>query len=212
MFKMTFPPSLSPTIQPYGRTSGLAVGSPIAGVAVSGRPTLYQFDASALADGDYELDIANPLGRALLRKAGTEYKLGAEWWEFDVGGSSILPSIGQNLADMRKPVAPIVEIVYVGETFTLTRLVTKNKQPVSLAGKTLVFVIEAENKLDRMVIADADIVRPVSPAPTNQYAVTFGSPVTDKPRILDFVLRDAANPKIVYDKAKIEVQYAPSVD
>lgn len=211
MFKMTFPPNLSPTIQPYSRTSGLAVGSPIVGTAVSGRPTLYQFDASALANGDYELDITNPLGRALLRKSSTDYRLGSEWWEFD-SGVAILPSIGQNLAEMRKPVAPIVEIIYVGESFTLTRLVTKNKQPVSLIGKTLVFVVEAENKLDRKVIPDNQIARFPSPGPTNQYAVTFGSPVTDKPRILDFVLRDASDPKIVYDKAKIDVQYAPSAD
>jgi hypothetical protein len=83
MLQVTIPPGKSPTIQPYARSTALAVGSPIAGTAVSGRPTLYEFDVTGLADGDYVVDLSNPDGRFVLRKTGSDYLAADEWWELD---------------------------------------------------------------------------------------------------------------------------------
>jgi len=82
--QLTLPPGQSPTIQPYSRVpDGVPVGLPIAGVAVAGRATLYNFATSALADADYTVDMTNPIGRFLLRKSGLTYLVADEWWQLD---------------------------------------------------------------------------------------------------------------------------------
>lgn len=83
MLELTLPPNFSPSIQPYARANAQAVGSPIEGEAVSGRPTLYEFDVSGLADGDYVVDITDPYGRFVLRKSNTTYLMADEWWQLD---------------------------------------------------------------------------------------------------------------------------------
>lgn len=83
MLELTLPPNFSPTIQPYARSNAAPVGSPISGDAVSGRPTLYEFDVSTLANGDYVVDILNPWGRFVLRKFNTTYLMADEWWQLD---------------------------------------------------------------------------------------------------------------------------------
>lgn len=83
MLQLTLPPNRLPTIQPYKRSDATSVGSAISGTAVSGRPTLYNFDVSLLPDGDYVVDILNPYGRFVLRKIGTNYLMAEEWWELD---------------------------------------------------------------------------------------------------------------------------------
>ncbi len=80
---LTLPPNLAPTVQPYTRETAVAVGTPITGTAVAGRPTLYTFNVTALVDGDYTLDILNPYGRAVIRKGPAGVLVGVEWWELD---------------------------------------------------------------------------------------------------------------------------------
>ena len=67
LLELTLPPNKTPTLQPYTRDTATAVGSPITGEAVVGRPTLYRFDVSSLDDDDYVMDVANPAGRFVVR-------------------------------------------------------------------------------------------------------------------------------------------------
>lgn len=83
LLELTLPPNKSPTIQPYDRDTETAVGYAISGTAVPGRPTLYYFDISGLADGDYVMDVANPVGRFLVRISDTNYYIASEWWEIE---------------------------------------------------------------------------------------------------------------------------------
>ena len=68
MLELTFPPNYSPTIQPYARDTAAPVGPSIVGEVSNTRPTLYEFDVSGLANGDYVVDIDSPRGRFLFRK------------------------------------------------------------------------------------------------------------------------------------------------
>jgi hypothetical protein len=83
MLQLTLPPDRTPSIQPYARTTSLTVGASITGTAVAGRATLYNFNVSGLADGDYVVDVLNPYGRFMLRKSGTNLLIADEWWELD---------------------------------------------------------------------------------------------------------------------------------
>lgn len=83
MLQLTLPPNRTPSIQPYARATALAVGTSITGTAVVGRSTLYNFNVSGLADGDYVVDVLNPYGRFMLRKVGTSLLIADEWWELD---------------------------------------------------------------------------------------------------------------------------------
>lgn len=83
MLELTLPPHRTPTIQPYARANAQAVGPPISGEVVDGRSTLYGFNVDDLPDGDYVVDIANPLGRFVLRKSLVSYLMAEEWWELD---------------------------------------------------------------------------------------------------------------------------------
>lgn len=83
MLELTLPPNRSPSIQAYARQTALPVGAAITGTAVALRPTLYEFDAAGLADGDYVVDITNPAGRFVLRKNGEVYLMADEWWQLD---------------------------------------------------------------------------------------------------------------------------------
>lgn len=83
MLELTLPPNRSPSLQAYARQTALPVGAAITGAAVALRPTLYEFDAAGLADGDYVVDITNPAGRFVLRKNGEVYLMADEWWQLD---------------------------------------------------------------------------------------------------------------------------------
>ncbi len=45
---LTLPSGSTPSLQLYARATGLAVGSPISGSALSGRPTRFRFDLAAV--------------------------------------------------------------------------------------------------------------------------------------------------------------------
>lgn len=83
MLQLTLPPNRTPSIQPYARATALAVGASLPGTAVVGRSTLYNFNVSSLADGDYVVDVLDPYGRFVLRKSGTSLLIADEWWELD---------------------------------------------------------------------------------------------------------------------------------
>jgi hypothetical protein len=83
LLELTLPPNKLPTLQPYTRDTAEVVGSPINGLAVSGRPTLYRFDVSSLADDDYVMDVVNPAGRFVVRLSDPDYFIANEWWEID---------------------------------------------------------------------------------------------------------------------------------
>ena len=83
MLELTFPPNYSPTIQPYARDTAAPVGPSIVGEVSNTRPTLYEFDVSGLANGDYVVDIDSPRGRFLFRKFNSIYLMADEWWQLD---------------------------------------------------------------------------------------------------------------------------------
>jgi hypothetical protein len=88
MLQLTLPPNYSPTLTLYTRLNATLVGPSVPGTAVSGRPTLYDFNLNSLATGDYVVDINNPAGRLLLRKTSTDYLLASEWWQLECSGNS----------------------------------------------------------------------------------------------------------------------------
>lgn len=83
MFQLSLPPRRTPTIQAFPRDSSTAISPIVTGTVVAGRDTLYDFDISAWPDGDYVVDLRNPWGRFMLRKAGDEYLVADEWYELD---------------------------------------------------------------------------------------------------------------------------------
>jgi hypothetical protein len=83
MLQLTLPPNRNPNLQPYARADAAPIGSAIPGTAVVGRSTLYNFDVSALPNGDYVVDIDSPYGRFVLRKFDTTYLMADEWWQLD---------------------------------------------------------------------------------------------------------------------------------
>jgi len=83
MLELTFPPNRIPVLQPYSRDTAQPVGLPINGEVVPNRPTLYIFDLSNLADGDYVVDVDNPFGRFVMRKFGDSQLVAEEWWQLD---------------------------------------------------------------------------------------------------------------------------------
>lgn len=87
MLQLTLPPNYSPTLQLYTRADGTIVGPAVPGTAVSGRPTLYDFDLDSLAPGDYVVDIGTPAGRFLMRRTASDYLLAHEWWQLECCGS-----------------------------------------------------------------------------------------------------------------------------
>lgn len=80
---LTLPPSSTPAIQLYSATTGLAVGSPISGSALSGRSTRYRFDFSSVTNGDYTADMTGPLGGFVVRKSTNDVRIADQFWEFD---------------------------------------------------------------------------------------------------------------------------------
>lgn len=118
---------------------------------------------------------------------------------------SILPSFGSS----RGRTGGTSPVVYLRENYTLTRQVLNDdRSPYSLAGKTLKFVIEYNNGLDRLVITNDNI--DVSVDDPSFYSVLIPDSLTDKEQSLHFALRDAGSSNTLYDKGEIKVEYAPA--
>lgn len=83
MLQLTLPPNKTPQITLYTRETATAVGSAITGTESETRPTLYSFNISSVADGDYVVDVTEPYGRFVLRKVGENYLVADEFWELD---------------------------------------------------------------------------------------------------------------------------------
>lgn len=81
------PAGLTTAIQPYGRTSGLAVGSPLTGVPDGTDPTLYSYNMTAIPAGDYTVQLAGvstPNGpRFPLRKTDIAIYIADSWAEIN---------------------------------------------------------------------------------------------------------------------------------
>ena len=118
---------------------------------------------------------------------------------------SVLPSFGAS----RGRTGGTSPIVYLGENYTLLRQVLNDdRSPFSLTGKTLKFVIEYNNGLDRLVIPDGNIN--VSVGDPSWYSLVVPASLTDKEQSLHFALRDAGSSNTLYDKGEIKVEYAPN--
>jgi hypothetical protein len=69
-------------------------------------------------------------------------------------------------------------------------------------------VIEYNNGLDKLVIANADI--DVGVDDPSWYSVVIPDTLTGKEQSLHFALRDAGLSNTLYDKGEIKVEYAPA--
>lgn len=96
MLQLTLPPNKTPQITLYTRETATAVGSAITGTESETRPTLYDFDISAVDDGDYVVDITNPYGRFVLRVNGAAYLIADEFWELDYIAGQVDPAKDPN--------------------------------------------------------------------------------------------------------------------
>ena len=81
------PPGLTTAIQPYDRTTDAAVGSPRAGVPDGTDTTLYRYNLTSLAAGDYAVQltgVSTPNGaRFMLRKTAIAIYVADSWAEMD---------------------------------------------------------------------------------------------------------------------------------
>jgi uncharacterized GH25 family protein len=89
---LNLPSSMSPVLQRYTRVGHVSTGSTIAGVAVSGQPTQYDFSLSGVADGDYDVDMTNPQGQFYLRVVD-EVGYASLDWAFLDGTVAIAPLV-----------------------------------------------------------------------------------------------------------------------
>ena len=94
-----FAASQSPTLRLYNRDTNTAATAAISGVARSPRSTIYDFDVSSPAVGDYDCDIASPAGFVRLRVLADGYKLCSEWHELD-------PAVVSGTVTASSPVSP----------------------------------------------------------------------------------------------------------
>ena len=96
-------PNRTPTLQLYGRLSGLSVGAPIAGVVDGVLTYLYRFNLDLVANGDYEgqiLGVSTPNGdRLLIRVTDDEIYTADEWWEIDTA----IDIVGEPIPDPASP-------------------------------------------------------------------------------------------------------------
>lgn len=135
---------------------------------------------------------------------------GTEVADWDAKTSvSVVPVFGANAGTQRPAKGDVVDTVYLNEAFTLARTVTRNKAPVSLTGKTLVFTIEKENSANKFVARGADIVR--SGTVNETYTVVIPASVTAETGELSFTLREEPS-DVVLDFAKLAVAWAPHHD
>lgn len=85
---LTLPGGSTPSLQLYARATGLAVGSPISGSALSGRPTRFRFDLASVANGDYTVDLSGPAGGFVIRKETSDVYWASQFWELDNAGTT----------------------------------------------------------------------------------------------------------------------------
>lgn len=85
---LTLPSGSTPSLQLYARATGLAVGSPISGSALSGRPTRFRFNLASVANGDYTVDLTGPQGGFVIRKETSDVYWASQFWELDNAGTT----------------------------------------------------------------------------------------------------------------------------
>lgn len=88
----SFPEGETPVATLRTRGSDTALTPTYTGVAVSGRPSVYEFDIGARANGDYEIDIAEPRANYVLRVATAGNTVANTWIELETkvsAGNSI---------------------------------------------------------------------------------------------------------------------------
>lgn len=121
---LTLPPSSTPAIQLYSVTTGLAVGSPISGSALSGRPTRYRFNFSSVTNGDYTADLSDPIGGFVVRKTTSEVRVAGQFWEFDTNVNTGTGARVVTITVRTSGAVPIqnatVRLTRTGETLTAT--------------------------------------------------------------------------------------------
>lgn len=119
---LTLPPSSTPAIQLYSVTTGLAVGSPISGSALSGRSTRYRFDFSSVTNGDYTADLSDPIGGFVVRKTTSEVRVAGQFWEFDTNVNTGTGARVVTITVQTSGAVPIqnatVRLTRTGETLT----------------------------------------------------------------------------------------------
>lgn len=80
----SFPEGETPVATLRSRGSDTALTPTYTGVAVSGRPSVYEFDIGARANGDYEIDIADPRANYVLRVATGGNTVADDWNMLDL--------------------------------------------------------------------------------------------------------------------------------
>lgn len=97
-------PQVTPSIQLYGRVSGLAVGAAIPGVVDPVATHLYSFNVNP--PGDYEFKLTGVSttngSRVPLRVTALQAYAAAEWWEIEtaIASSPIIPSAITGLCNL----------------------------------------------------------------------------------------------------------------
>lgn len=79
----SFPEGETPVATLRSRGSDTALTPTYTGTAVSGRPSVYEFDIGARANGDYEIDIADPRANYVLRVATSGNTVADDWVALD---------------------------------------------------------------------------------------------------------------------------------
>jgi hypothetical protein len=194
----------------HGETNKIYYAFPV-GVSLalwsSQRRLLVERDAPDLGWYDVELDLS--ISKEWLVFEGESVPGSWDDWLFRYprvdAHVSVLPSFGAS----RGRTGGKSPIVYLRENYTLLRQVlNEDRTPFSLTGKTLKFIVEYNNGLDRLELPDSSIS--VSVDDPSWYSVLIPDSLTDKEQSLHFALRDAGLSNTLYDKGEIEVQYAPA--
>lgn len=171
------------------------------------RRLLVERDAPDLGWYDVELDLN--IAKEWLVFEGEDIPGSWDDWLFRYprvdAHVSVLPSFGTQ----RGRTGGASPIVYLRENYTLLRQVlNEDRSPFSLSGKTLKFIVEYNNGLDRLIIENGNI--DVSIDDPSWYSVVIPDSLTAKEQTLYFALRDAESANTLYDKGEIKVEYAPA--
>lgn len=143
-------PAMSPTINLFSRTADTSSpdttpenGAPIAGTAVTNRPGHYAFDITALANADYVVVSANPLGTWYIRKTSTQVMISESWANLEQTSISISP---QSFAITPNGVSGRNRLVFYNDgthEITVTRT-----DGLNFDGTTMRFVIERADRTE----------------------------------------------------------------
>lgn len=195
--ELILPPGCSPVLRLYHWQTGVLVGSPIDGTAVSGRTFRYRFDLTGIAVGKYSVDNVDPLGGFNMEITATEVRICDEWWQISATLQLIIaPTIGSGSQDMasQELEAPI------DADFVIARsVVDGNGAPVTLPNDCY-FVLCDENEVHLI-----DINPIVS---GSSYNATVPRAHTKLQRTIHFALRSNAADNKALDYGTITFGYA----